>query len=361
MIAVHAFAQTHGIDCDSRRLDTVDVFYDEGQWHKAQESVTLMQKLMQPLDPAAKYDFWDPDQTASKFLTPNAIGSITYPAGSLSAYRFVMGVLKLALSRGLHVQCNTPVISISKTTGPDKTRRGRWLLETPCGTLSAETVVLATNGYTAHLYPPLQGVVVPLRGHLTAQRPGINMPKEVLSNTYSFIYTHGYEYMIQQPLGSQFAGDIVIGGGLTKTADHGLGEYGNTDDSVLNEEITQYLSSTTETFFRENWGTDDQQGRIRTSWSGIMGFSGDGFPIVGPIRGEAGLYISASFQGHGMVLCFLCAKALTHMLLDEDDDELAYWFPTAYRMSEARLHARFKDMLHEPNPVDPAPRSRKQA
>jgi glycine/D-amino acid oxidase-like deaminating enzyme len=84
--------------------------------------------------------------------------------------------------------------------------------------MNARKVILATNGYTAHLYPKLQGVIVPLRGFVTAQRPGKAMPAAGLSNTYSFIYRDGYEYMIPRPPGTKFAGDIVIGGGLTKVS-----------------------------------------------------------------------------------------------------------------------------------------------
>ena len=152
--------------------------------------------------------------------------------------------------------------------------------------------------------------------------------------------------MIPQPKGAKFAGDIIIGGGLTKTADEGLNEYGNTDDTGLNGEVIEYLKSATEKYFGGNWGDDHPEGRIRKAWSGVMGFSGDGFPLVGPIPAEEGLYIAAAFQGHGMVNCFLCAKALTRILTGENGEEFDSWFPMAYRMSESRLATKFLSKLH---------------
>jgi glycine/D-amino acid oxidase-like deaminating enzyme len=172
------------------------------------------------------------------------------------------------------------------------------------------------------------------------------MPQAGLSNTYSFIYKEGYEYMIPRPKGTKFAGDIVIGGGLTKTADEGLNDYGNTDDTELNRDVIQYLDFSTENFFRENWGDDHPEGRIRHAWSGVMGFSGDGFPLIGPMPAEEGLDIAAAFQGHGMVNCFLCAKALAQILTGSDGEELDAWFPRAYRMSEGRLATKFLNKLH---------------
>jgi glycine/D-amino acid oxidase-like deaminating enzyme len=356
MVQTHEFIQEHQIDCDGRRLETVDIVYDQGQWDEAQESVALMRRLMGPDDLAAKYTFWDAEETASKFLTPGAIGSITYEAGSLNAYRLVIGILKLALAKGLNLQCETPATSISRVNmSSDQRPAGDtqypWSITTPRGMISADKVVLATNGYAAHLYPKLQGVIVPLRGFVTAQRPGKAMPHAGLPNTYSFIYKEGYEYMIPRPKGSRFAGDIVIGGGLTKTADEGLYEYGNTDDTELNNEVIEYLKHSTANFFGDNWGDDHPDGRIRRAWSGVMGFSGDGFPLVGPIPAVDGLYIAAAFQGHGMVNCFLCAKALAHILTEGKWDELDGWFPRAYRMSESRLSTKFLNKLHSPRTV----------
>ncbi len=341
MVAVHDFIKKHQIDCDGRRLRTVDIVYDPGQWHQAHDSVALMRKLMGENDPVAKYTFWDATETAERFLTPGAIGAISYEAGSLSAYKLVIGILRLALRKGLNMQCNTPATSLS--------RRGSiWTVDTPRGAVTASKVVLATNGYTAHLYPKLQGVIVPLRGFVTAHRPGQAMPKDGLSHTYSFIYKEGYEYMIPRPQGTKFAGDIVMGGGLTKCADHGLGEYGNSDDTVMNRETLEYLKGTTKEFFGQNWGEDNPEGRVRSAWSGVMGFSGDGYPLIGPIPGEEGLLIAAAFQGHGMVNCFLCADALTQMLLEKSDDDLDSWFPKAYKMDKGRFQAKFRSMLHSP-------------
>lgn len=340
MAQTHDFIQEHQIDCDGRRLETVDIVYDQDQWDEAQESIALMRHLMGDEGPAARYAFWDAEETARRFLTPSAIGSITYEAGSLSAYKLVIGILRLALTEGLNLQCNTPATSLFPSHGDS------WSVSTPRGVITARKVILATNGYTAHLYPKLQGVVVPLRGFVTAQRPGKAMPQAGLLNTYSFIYKNGFDYMISRPKDTKFAGDIVIGGGFTKTADEGLAEYGNTDDTELNDDVIEYLKSSTEIFFNGNWGDDQPEGRIRKAWSGVMGYSGDGFPLVGPMPGEEGLYIAAAFQGHGMVNCFLCAKALAQIITGENGDEFDGSFPRAYRMTEDRLTAKFLHRLH---------------
>lgn len=253
-----------------------------------------MMKRAMPGDPASHYELWSSKETEEKFLCPGAVGAITYEAGSISSYKFAIGVLKIALEKGLNLQTQTPATRLKRSNNG-------WDVKTPRGTVHALKVIMATNGYTAAIYPKLQGTIVPLRGQITAQRSGSNMPKPSLPNTYSFVYGKGFDYMIPRPPGSKFAGDIVIGGGLTKGVEEGLYQYGNTDDRAVDPEISKYLVGSTLKFFgKENWGEDDPEGRIRREWSGVMGYSADLHPLVGEMPGEKGLFISASFQGHGM-------------------------------------------------------------
>lgn len=352
MKAVHEFIAKHNIQCDSRRCDTVDVFYDRAQVDSAKESVKLMSKLMSEDggDPMPRHDFYSPEETATKYLVPDSLGSVVYEAGSLNAYLFTTSMLRLALDLGLNLQTNTPALSISQSP-QSKT----WSITTPRGIVTTSKLILATNGYTPHLVPALQGTIVPFRGIVTAQRPGSNLPRTGLNETYSFIYDTGYEYMISKQAGSQHEGDIVIGGGLTKGKSGGVEEYGNTDDTVVDADIESYLHDSTESFFGDKWGRDQQEGRLRKTWSGIMGYSADGYPFVGPVPAQQGLYLDVSFQGHGMVLCFLCARAVSEMVLGDLTEEgrngvhggeiLGSWFPTCFRVSEERMRKRFSGRL----------------
>ncbi|KIV85327.1 hypothetical protein PV11_01030 [Exophiala sideris] len=334
MAAVHEFAQQNNLNCDNLRCQTIDIFYDSDQFKKAQASVAQMEELMGPKAP--KHTFHDAEDTAKTYLSHNSVGSLEYESGSLSAYKFTIGILKLALKKGLNLQCNTPATSISKD--PD----GSWTTHTPRGSLTSRKLILAMNGYTAHLYPRLQGVIVPLRGVITAQRPGQNLPQTGLPTTYSFVHATSFEYMISRPRGTKFEGDVVIGGGHQVAKDNGFNEYGNTDDTAYDEASAAYLLDITKKVFDKDWGADQPEGQCRKTWSGVMGFSSDGYPFVGPVPGEEGLYLDASFQGHGMVLCFLCAKAVVQMIQGKNGDELDSWFPRCYRVTEERMQKQFR-------------------
>ncbi|KAH9890198.1 FAD dependent oxidoreductase [Xylariomycetidae sp. FL2044] len=344
--AVHAFAKEHGIQCDSNPCDTVDIVYDAAQWEVDQKAVKAMQDAM-PGDEASVYTLHSAAEVREKFYCgkggdENVYGGVSYEAGSLSAYKLGIGVLKLCLERGLNLQTNTPALELEKL--PDG---GGWKVTSSRGALTAKRVVLATNGYTARLFKKFQGVIVPLRGHVSAQRPGQNMPEAGLPTTYSFIYDKGYEYMVQRPQGSEFSGgEIIIGGGLVRAPDDGLEEYGNTDDTTLSDITAAYLRGCLPRYFGDRWGPDHPDGRVRAQWSGIMGYSPDGFPYVGAVPGDEGLWMSCSFQGHGMVLCWMCARALVQMMEGRDGEELRAWFPDVYRVTEERLGLRFQGFSH---------------
>ena len=325
----------------------MDVIYDEAQWQTALKAVkAIRDAIPDGLQSVARYLIWSKEEAREKFHVKGeeCVGAVSYEAGSLSAYKFVVGVLKMCLQKGLELYTNTPALKVEKGTD------GMWEVRTERGNVKAKKVVMATNGYTGFLCERFSKVIVPLRGQITVHRPGRNMPSEGLQTTYSFIYSNGYEYMIPRPKGTKFDVDIVIGGGLVKARDEGIEEFGTTDDTTLNHEISTYLTATTPRYFGEAWGADHPDGRIRKEWTGIMGYSSDGFPFIGEVPGEKDLWIAASFQGHGMVLCFLCTKALVAMMSGEEK-ELDSWFPNIFKVTEERMGKRFMGRLHT-KPMD---------
>ena len=342
MRAVHDFARAHGIACDSWQGDTVDVIYNADEWARAQKAFTAMHEALEPDEPAGRHAFWNAKEAEEKFFAPGACGAITYEAGSISGYKFATGALELAVEEGLNLQTETPALSLRR-------EGDAWAIETPRGVIRARQVVLATNGFTAHLLPRLQGVIVPLRGHMSAQRPGSGLPAGGLGRTYTFLDRHGYEYMIQRPPGTEAAGRIMIGGCTTKLPDGGVREFGTTDDTTYDMAVVRLLEQCTKEYFGACWGEDDPRGRLSHYWTGIMGFSGDGFPLVGPVPGETDLFVAAAFNGQGMVLCWLAGQALAHTLHGRRDEARSL-LPSAFQITEDRMKLKFKGWLDSDDP-----------
>jgi glycine/D-amino acid oxidase-like deaminating enzyme len=62
-------------------------------------------------------------------------------------------------------------------------------------------------------------------------------------------------------------------------------------------------------------------------WSGTMGFSSDGLPLIGPIPGASGggdprLWFCGGFTGHGLSMAYRAAHAVVASMLDGADNLL---------------------------------------
>ncbi|KAK5112793.1 hypothetical protein LTR85_011127 [Meristemomyces frigidus] len=359
IMATHAFAREHGIDCASTPCRTVDIIYSRTHLDLGRKAIERMRLTMGLDDPAAEYHVWSAEEARKRFLTPAALGAFEYTAGSLSAYAFATGMLKLALAKSLNLQTSTPAESISSSTAGDRTL---WTVKTPRGSIATPNLILATNGYTAHLFPRMQCLIVPLHGQVVAQRPGSSLPQTGFEHTFSFVHETGYEYMITRPPGSSNEGDIVIGGGLWRLPNDGASQYGETDDTALQPTIASYLRQCTTGFFGSNWGEDHPAGRIKKEWSGIMGASADGLPYVGAVPDTPGLWMSSAFNGHGMVWCLKAAEALVGMMTGDASARkvVDHWFPQSAVLSKERMQMKFtgrKD-LRAPGEAEFGERSR---
>lgn len=85
---------------------------------------------------------------------------------------------------------------------------------------------------------------------------------------------------------------------------------------------------------------------LKSSWTGIMGFSCDGRPWVGKLSeglsgrrpnvvqgASAGEWVAAGFCGSGMVYCWGSGRAVSAMIRSENID----WFPRTLLPTEARF------------------------
>ena len=93
-------------------------------------------------------------------------GALRVPdALALHPLKLVHGVQRLARDEGATVHTASPVLQWNK-------RGAEHLLQTPSGTLRAQRVVLATNGYTPeHLHDCVRHTTLPALSHIIVTRP----------------------------------------------------------------------------------------------------------------------------------------------------------------------------------------------
>lgn len=174
---------------------------------------------------------------------------------------------------------------------------------------------------------------------MTVQNPQNAVPNEGKAVSWGFHYPptydpktkqvgHGLYYLAQ----SAKTGYFYFGGENARL------EYSiSGDDSFVAESSVTHLEKVLPGFFGKN---DNSNWRLISSWSGVMGYSSDGLPIVGRLpstltgREGDGEWIAAAFNGYGMANSLMSGEALAAMVLGEDVSD---WLPIAYGLGEKRL------------------------
>ena len=265
-----------------------------------------------------------------------------------------------------------------------------YTLITPTGQITSSHVVHATNAWISHLLPPLREKIIPLRGTMSAQRPGKSIGPYTLDGHRSYVFNSsgGYDYLTQLPTGEH---ELMYGGGVAQNIGSGImDDFACADDSKFSLLTAAHVTGNLPLMFGlENWGPESEpllvpddskdqendvkwaEGRTKAFWSGILAVSADSTPWVGrlPVRlsgrpepprtikpnassrsslnydcektaGEAhtahsGEWIAAGYSGEGMPQAWLSAKALAYMVLDRES-EIQSWFPENFRVTEER-------------------------
>ena len=168
-------------------------------------------------------------------------------------------------------------------------------VHTTLGTVRGSRVLVATNAYAERLCPGLAGRVAPNRGQmLAAHAPGVRLD-------FAYYANHGSEYF------RQLEPDYIVFGGA-RTHDE-AGERTSADN--ISEAIQDRLEK-----LCQDWLADEF--RVISRWAGIMGFSPDEVPLVGPVGGDPAVWFCGGFTGHGMSMAHRTAAVAVRALAGAD-------------------------------------------
>tara|TARA_R110002003_G_scaffold37_11_gene2185 strand:- start:2733 stop:3743 length:1011 start_codon:yes stop_codon:yes gene_type:complete len=259
----------------------------------------------------------DKEEFKKHRVNPECVGAtLTAGAASLWPYKLVTFMLEKLVREGkINLQTNTPVTEISSSDGTHT-------LHTPRGTITAKTVILATNGYTSALLPHFADLIVPVRGEMSALHPPKN--STLIPDSYGMVGALGQpenndDYLVQRP----FEGVPNPGGHLMFGGGRGAGTLPSmavSDDSVIDEGSAAYLrGALLKVLALDGETADVKELEAAAQWTGIMGYSRDDHPWVGKVPDKEGLWLCGGYTGHGMPNGTLCGKAVVDMVLGEQE------------------------------------------
>ncbi|KAH7159430.1 hypothetical protein B0J13DRAFT_592120 [Dactylonectria estremocensis] len=150
----------------------------------------------------------------------------------------------------------------------------------------AAQVVMATNAYTAAVLPEYKDRIIPYRAICSRITTTAKAPH--LANSYALRFDDwDFDYLIPRPDGS-----IIVGGARQAYVRHLEDWYGSTNDAELIKRARHYFNGYMQRHF---YGWESSGARVDDVWTGIMGYSSDRIPRLGPIPDRPGVFILGGF------------------------------------------------------------------
>ncbi|KAJ9622183.1 hypothetical protein H2204_011615 [Knufia peltigerae] len=337
MFDVKRLVDAERIDCDFEMTRAFDVFTDQ----QTADSVLQTHEEMKSKGfsfPDDLHVITDPKRAEQISGVRGAKAALSFTAGSVWPYKMVTHLLRRSIEEGVNLQTTTPVQQILGNKAD-----GRWTVKTNRGNIVAKKIIMASNAYTAALFPEFKEKIVPVRGVVCriSVPEGTGKRAPHLNNTYALRFNpEHFDYLI-----SRSDGSIVVGGADRCAVEKQDYWYGNTDDSQLIPETEKYFTRYMQRMFN---GWEDSKAHITDIWSGIMGWSSDSMPFVGKLPGKPGIFITAGFTGHGMPRILGCSKALVELVQSDGetiDMNTKNGIPTPYLLTEARLEDKTNNII----------------
>ncbi|KAJ4379002.1 hypothetical protein N0V86_005879 [Didymella sp. IMI 355093] len=291
------------LDCEFELRRSFDVFTDGQQASEIYDKYETARKDGEAW--TQKVSWIGPESAARVTSIVHAHGAFSVPAASFWPYKLVTALLARMLQKWparLNVQMCTPVTSLS-TSSP-----GTSTLATHRGTIIATKLVLATNAYTAGLLPGFKHKIVPVKGMASHHRPQRPVHPH-LGSTYNINFGpgKGVDYLNPRP-----DGGIVVGGGAWRFAQDMESWRDNFDDAHL---FPEHVMSYWKGYMQERFLGWEDSGSVNDHvWTGIMGRTADGQPLVGRVPGKSNVWVLAGFNGGGMSIIAVAARAIARMV-----------------------------------------------
>jgi glycine/D-amino acid oxidase-like deaminating enzyme len=149
----------HAIRCDARQNGTLRAAITATHAARVRASTEQWKRRNAPVD------YLDAAAVSRMTGTDRYLGAMfDRRGGDVNPLSFSRGLVRAALAAGAGVHGGTRVSGLTRSDD-------LWRVHTARGSVTAEHVVLATNGYTDSLWPRLRHTIVPLFGAIAASGP----------------------------------------------------------------------------------------------------------------------------------------------------------------------------------------------
>lgn len=156
---VFDLVRRHQITCEASQTGTIRAAYTAGSAAEVQAS------FEQGARRGMAVELLDPAGAAAATGTQRYVRALLdRRGGHVNPLGYARGLAQAAMQAGAAIHGSSPATRVWRDGG-------RWNVRTPTGTVSAENLVVATNGYTDALWPNLRRTIVPVYSGIVASEP----------------------------------------------------------------------------------------------------------------------------------------------------------------------------------------------
>ncbi len=298
---VEQVIRSEGIACDFRRCGHIELAYKPSHVAGLEKEAELLQT-----------QFRHPVRLVDRAGLGEEISSPLYHGGlvdeasaGVNPAQYVIGLAQAAERAGAGLFERVRVTEIAKSTD------GRFTLATSKGTLRADHVLIATNGYTDRLVPWLQRRIIPIGSYIIATEP---LPAEVaarLSPKRRMMFdTKHFLYYFRLSADNR----LIFGGraGFMPETPNTVRESA----AILRRGMLEVYPELGEV-------------GIAYAWGGTLGFTFDLLPHAG--QTPEGLHYALGCGGHGVAMLSYLGACVARRISGERIDNPLFRlpFPTA--------------------------------
>ncbi len=298
--ALESTIETHGIACDYERSGFLKVATAPAYVSRIQDEIALFQSLG-----IEGFEWLDRGTLRTRVRSPGFLGACLEPGcGLINPVKWVDGLRRLALASGARLFEGTPV---------RETRReaGRYRVVTGNGTVTADRIVYATNGYT-HLLPGMRSKQLPAFAYIVVTDPLTAAQHATIGWAGREGIEDGCNFMHFYRLTPD--GRLLAGGGP------GLVPFAGNMDNDASPKAWSHL----ERFIGETFPSLRGIG-IAYRWGGAFSMTSDSTPQVGTLDGGGAAY-AIGCTGHGVALTHMNGRIIRDLVLGKKTELTDLWF-----------------------------------
>ncbi len=235
----------------------------------------------------APVEFLDEGAIARATGTDRYVGAmLDRRGGALNPLSYARGLARAALQAGAMLHGATRVLGVERAGSA-------WCVRTAWGTVASAQLVLATNGYTDGIWPPLKRTVVPLFGAIAATEP---LPEALAQSILP-----GGQVLYE-------AGTITVYYRLDGARRLLIGGRGPMREIEAASDIPHILA-----YARRLWPALSAA-RWTHGWGGRLGFTADQYPHVH--EPAEGVLVCLGYSGRGVAMASAMGSELAARILD---------------------------------------------